>query len=67
MIKAEGSEPATKSVEDQEDTILLRIARIANGTAIRWKREIRIKESNEMQTGNTGTDTDEKTDTAVDS
>ena len=60
MIKAEVSEPATKTFEEHDETILLRIARIAYGTAVRWKRETRIKESNEMHMGDTGNGTEEK-------
>ena len=42
--KAEESEQATKAFEEQGDKILLRIARIATGTSVRWKREVRAND-----------------------
>ena len=51
--KAEESEEAAKAFEAQGDKILLRIARIATGTSVRWKRKVRANDGSEMQTGQT--------------
>ena len=53
QLKAEESEEAAKAFEAQGDKILLRIARIATGTSVRWKRNVRANDGSEMQTGET--------------
>ena len=58
--KVEGPGATTETYEEQDDTILLRTARVAYGAAVRWKREIRIKENHEMQTVSMGNDKDGK-------
>ena len=50
----------TESSDEQDGTILLRIARIALGTSVRWKREIKNKDNHEMQTGSASSDSNEK-------
>ena len=57
---SEEPDQAAKANEEQCDRILLRIARIATGTAVRWKRETKANDNSEMQTGEMEGDKGEK-------
>ena len=46
--KSEESEQAAKAFEEQGNRILLRIARIATGIVVRWKRETKTNDRSEM-------------------
>ena len=47
----DASEQTGNAVEELQDTILLRIARIAYGAPVRWKREIRDDKTNGNPSG----------------
>jgi hypothetical protein len=51
QTRSEESVQTAETFKEQGDRILFRIARVATGTAVRWKREIKANSDCQMQTG----------------
>ena len=60
MKGKEAADQAAGTQSDWDDTLLIRIARVAYGSAVKWKREIKTEETNEIQTGSAETEEGEK-------